>query len=108
MGWQQNAETAAASQKDEGSGALRASLASDPVAKLERNARIALGLYLFLGVLAWFTLDGTVLVYGRPVELRLVPLVVLGGMAFKTILAVKAEKIRRASRPDRGEEDSKS
>jgi hypothetical protein len=33
---------------------------------------------------------------GRPVELRLVPLVVLGGLVVKTLLALKAEKIRRA------------
>jgi hypothetical protein len=88
MSWQENAETASASQKDQASGSESA--------ELERKARIALGLYGFLAVLAWLTLDGTVLVDGRPVELRLVPLVVLGGLVVKTLLALKAEKIRRA------------
>jgi hypothetical protein len=93
MSWQENAETAAASPKDEA-----------PVsesAELERKARIALGLYVVLAVLAWFTLDGTVLVDGRRVELRLVPLFVLGGLVVKTLLALKAEKVRRASNRDR-------
>ena len=39
--------------------------------------------------------EGTVLVYGRPVELRLVPLIVIGGLALRTVLARQAEKIRR-------------
>jgi hypothetical protein len=115
MGWPENAESAAASRKDEGSGAssvglsagLRARFSAESSATLERKARIAFGLYLVLAVVAWFTLDGTVRVYGRPVELRLVPLVVLGGLAVRTLLAVKAEKIRRASLQDRGEESLK-
>jgi hypothetical protein len=32
---------------------------------------------------------------GRPVELRLVPLVVIGGLALRTVLARQAEKIRQ-------------
>jgi hypothetical protein len=103
MSWPENAESASASPQDGEPGSARLGLSAGPVAELERKARIALGLYLVLAVLAWFTLDGTVLVYGRPVELRLVPLVVLGGMAFKTMLALKAEKIRRASSRDREE-----
>jgi hypothetical protein len=117
MRWPENAESAAASQtKDEGSGSasvklgadsdvkLAAELSAEPNAELERKARIAFGLYLILTVVAWFTMDGTVLVYGRPVELRLVPLIVLVGLAAKTLLALKAEKIRRASSQDRGNE----
>jgi hypothetical protein len=103
MRWQENAESAAASKKDDGAGSIRAELGAEQSAKLERKAGIALGLYLVLAVVAWFTLDGTVLVYGRPVEIRLVPLVVLGGLAARTLLAVKAEKIRRASSQDREE-----
>jgi hypothetical protein len=61
----------------------------------DRKYRIALALYAVLGVLAWFTLgEGTVFVGGRPVELRLLPLVVLGGFALRTVLAHHAEKIR--------------
>ena len=111
MGWPENAESAAASSTDEESGStsagLRARFSAESSATLERKARIAFGLYVVLAVVAWFTLDGTVRVYGRPVELRLVPLVVLGGLAVRTLLAVKAEKIRRASLQDRGEESLK-
>jgi len=108
MRWQDNAELAAASDEDDGSGSassgtISTGLGAEPSAELERKARIALCLYLVLAVVAWFTLDGTVQVYGRPVELRLVPLIVLGGLAAKTLLAVKAESIRRASSRDRGE-----
>ena len=56
---------------------------------------MALALYAVLAVLSWFTLDGTVLVGGRPVELRLLPLIIIGGLALRTVLALQAEKIRR-------------
>jgi hypothetical protein len=49
-----------------------------------------------LAALAWFTMgEGTIIVLGRPVEMRLVPLVVIGAMALRTVLARQAEKIRR-------------
>jgi hypothetical protein len=56
---------------------------------------VALGLYAALAVLSWFTLDARIPVGGRLVELRLVPLVIIGGLALRTMLAMKAEKIRR-------------
>ena len=63
---------------------------------LDRKYWIALGLYALLAALAWFTLgESKVLVMGKPVDLRLLPLVVLGGFALKTVLARQAEKIRR-------------
>ena len=63
---------------------------------LDRKYWVALALYAVLAVLAWFTVGkGAVLVYGRPVELRLLPLMVIGGMALRTVLARHAEKIRR-------------
>jgi hypothetical protein len=63
---------------------------------LDRKFWIALGLYAVLAVLAWFTLgDGKVLVGSKLVEFRLLPMVILGGMALKTVLARHAEKIRR-------------
>jgi hypothetical protein len=119
MGWPEIVETAAAGPMEEGSGSasaklgaglnagLKAELSAEPFAELERKARIAFGLYVLLAVVAWFTLDGTVRVFGRPIELRLVPLIVLAGLAARTLLAVKAEKIRRASLQDRGEESLK-
>jgi hypothetical protein len=64
---------------------------------LERRFRWALALYAVLAVLVWFTMDaGKVFVFGKPVELRLLPLVVIGGMAVRTVLAWQAEKIRRS------------
>ena len=35
---------------------------------------------------------------GRPVELRLIPLLIIGGFALRTVLAMQAEKIRREVR----------
>ena len=55
-------------------------------------------------MLVWFTMDaGKVLVFGKPVEMRLLPLIVIGGLALRTVLARSAEKIRR-----RGSEDGDS
>ena len=67
-----------------------------------RRFRLALGLYAVLGLLVWFTMGaGKVLVQGRPVELRLIPLVVIGGLALRTVVAHQAEKIRRQDgKPD--------
>jgi hypothetical protein len=63
---------------------------------LDRKYRVALVLYAVLAALAWFTLgEGKVLVDGRPVELRLLPLIILGGVALRTVIARHAEKIRR-------------
>jgi hypothetical protein len=63
---------------------------------LERRFPVALGLYAVLAVLVWFTMgEGKVLVMGRAVELRLVPLIVIGGLALRTVLARQAERIRR-------------
>ena len=63
---------------------------------LEKRFPIALLLYGALALLIWFTMDaGKVMVMGRPVELRLVPLVILGGLALRTDLARQAERIRR-------------
>jgi hypothetical protein len=63
---------------------------------LERRFPIALGLYVVLGLLVWFTMgEEKVLVYGRPVDLRLLPLIVIGGLGLRTVLARQAERIRR-------------
>jgi len=64
--------------------------------ELDRKFWVALALYAVLAALAWFTLgEGMVLVAGKPVELRLLPLVILAGVALRTVLARQAEKIRR-------------
>ena len=69
--------------------------------ELQRKSWIALGLYGVLATLVWFTMDaGKVLVWGKPVELRLLPLIIIGGLALRTVLALQADKIRH-----RGEKD---
>ena len=63
---------------------------------LDRKFWVALAMFAVLAVVVWLTMgDGTVLVFGKPVELKLVPLIVIGGMALRTVLARQAEKIRR-------------
>jgi hypothetical protein len=73
----------------------------DRGSRQEQNARrdrkfwIALGLYAILAVVIWFTLgEGVVFVLGRPVEVRLISLLVIGTFAFRTIMAREADKIR--------------
>ena len=64
---------------------------------LGKRYPVALALYALLAALVWFTMDASkVSVLGRPVELRLVPLIVIGGFALRTVLIHQAEKIRRA------------
>jgi hypothetical protein len=63
---------------------------------LDRKFWMALALYAVLAALAWFTVgEGTILVHGRPVELRWLPIIIIGGMALRTVLAHHADKIRR-------------
>ena len=63
---------------------------------LDRKFWLALAMFAVLAVLVWLTMgDGSMLVFGKPVELKLIPLIVIGGMALRTVLARKAEKIRR-------------
>jgi hypothetical protein len=63
---------------------------------LQRRFPLALAMYAVLAVLVWFTMDaGKVDVFGKPVELRLVPLIVIGGLALRTVLASQADKIRQ-------------
>jgi hypothetical protein len=65
--------------------------------EMDRKYWIALALFAGLAALVWFTMgEGKVLVFGKPVELRLLPLIVIGGLALRTVLARSAEKIRRS------------
>jgi hypothetical protein len=65
---------------------------------LDRKYWVALALYAVLAVLVWFTMDASkVLIHGRPVDLRLVPLIILSGLALRTVLARQADRIRRDS-----------
>jgi len=62
---------------------------------LERKYWIALLLYGVLAVLIWFTVgEGKVIVFGKPVELRLIPILILATFALRTVLVRQADKIR--------------
>jgi hypothetical protein len=63
---------------------------------LERKYAVAMVLYVVLGLLVWFTVgSGAVEVFGRPVEIRLVALLVIGSFALRTMVARSADKVRR-------------
>ena len=69
---------------------------------LEKKYRMALVLYAGLALLSWFTLDAKIAIGGRLVEMKFIPLVIIGGLALRTMVAMKADKIR-----NEGEEGSK-
>jgi len=72
-------------------------------ADLDKRFPVALGLYAVLAVLVWFTMDaGKIMVMGRPVDIRLVPIVIIAGLALRTVLARSAEKIRRSGNGESG------
>ena len=63
--------------------------------KLSRRFPVALLLYGLLGMLVWFTVgSGTVLVFRRPIELRIIPLVVIASFVLRTVLTHQADRIR--------------
>jgi hypothetical protein len=70
----------------------------DPVRSRDRKYWIALALFGFLAVVIWFTFgEGAVFVFGRQVQLRLIPLFVVATFVFRTVMAREADKIRRRS-----------
>jgi hypothetical protein len=78
---------------------LEASVAASVESQRERKFWIAMGMYGVLAVLVWFTLgEGTASVLGRRVEIRWIPLFVLGTFVFRTWIAREADRIRRRSR----------
>jgi len=63
--------------------------------EMDRKFWKAMMAYGILGAVIWFTLgEGTILALGRPVQIRLIPLLVVGTFAFRTWVAREAEKIR--------------
>ncbi len=67
-------------------------------AELDRKYWAAMAMFAGLAMLVWFTMDSaSALVFGRPVELKLIPLMIIGGLALRTVLARHAERIRRNS-----------
>jgi hypothetical protein len=76
----------------------KAETGSQAVSGLDRKYRLALGLYAVLAVVAWFTIgEGTVAVFGRQVEIRWIPVFILGTFAFRTVMTMQADRIRRGS-----------
>jgi hypothetical protein len=69
----------------------------------ERKFRIALLLYGILAVAVWFSFGGSmVFAFGWQIELRWIPLVVIGSFAFRTYIAREADKIRRSGEDEAG------
>jgi len=63
--------------------------------ELKRRYPVAMALYVVLGILVWFTMgEGTIIVFGRPVEMRWIPILILATFAFRTVMARQADKIR--------------
>ena len=102
--------------KDElvGDAGLENGKLEDPGANLDRKFWTAMALYAILAALAWVTIGpGKFLVQGYSadfqifghsfalrmedhwVELRLLPMIVLGGFALRTVLVWQADRIRR-------------
>jgi hypothetical protein len=88
MRWPQNVAALAAKRREERLGST-----GD---ELERKYPVALGLYVVLAVVVWFTIgEGHIALFGRMVEVRWVPIFVLATFAFRTVMAMQADRIRR-------------
>jgi len=69
--------------------------------RMERKFWIALGLYGILIAVAWSTLGvGSVTLFGGPVQVRLIVVVILGTFVFRACMARWAESIRRNNGED--------
>jgi len=94
---QMDVEYVATTRKETGQVSARAD--GGVKSEIDRKFWAAMAMFAGLAALVWFTMDaGSVPVFGRPVELRLLPTVVIGALALRTILARQAEKIRKGSR----------
>jgi hypothetical protein len=68
------------------------------LASLDKKYGVALALYAVLAVLVWFTIgEGTVAAFGRQIEIRWFPVFILATFAFRTWVAMQADRIRRGS-----------
>jgi hypothetical protein len=78
---------------------------------------VALGVLVVLGLLAWFTIDSTAVIHmhgytsryvgiaDRDVELRWIPIVILGVFAFRTVLAHMRARVEEQSAAERGKQE---
>jgi hypothetical protein len=91
MRWPQNFAALAARRREERLGS------KGP--ELERKYWIALALYAGLAVLAWFTIgEGRIAVLGRMIDVRWIPIFVLATFAFRTVMAMQADRVRRSGK----------
>lgn len=68
---------------------------------LERKFWPAMALFAILGVVVWFTVgDGTFAFRDRQIEIRWIPLFIIGTFVFRTVMAREADKIRRRSQDE--------
>ena len=66
--------------------------------KADRKFWTAIGMFAVLAVVIWFTVgDGSTIVFGKQVEIRWIPLFVIGTFVFRAYVAREADKIRRNS-----------
>jgi hypothetical protein len=78
-------------------------LSSKPDSKQGQKFWTAMGAFGILAAVIWFTLgEGTVFAFGRPVEIKLIPLFVIGMFVLRTLVAREADKIRRRSEDEAG------
>jgi hypothetical protein len=91
MRWPQNVEGQEAERREERLDANGQ--------ELERKYRIALALYGVLAVVAWFTIgEGRIPVFGKTIDIRWIPIFILATFAFRTVMAMKADRIRRGGK----------
>jgi hypothetical protein len=63
---------------------------------VDRKFWTAMGLFAVLAVVIWFTVgDGSTIVFGKQIEIRWIPLFVIGTFVFRAYIAREADKIRR-------------
>jgi len=58
-------------------------------------------LFAILAVVIWFSFgESRIFAFGRQIELRWIPLFVIGTFAFRTYIAREADKIRNSSKDE--------
>jgi bacteriorhodopsin len=69
---------------------------ADRVQRRDRKFWIAMALFGVLAVVIWVTMgEGSVPLFGRQIEIRWIPLFVIGTFVFRAYIAREADKIRR-------------
>jgi hypothetical protein len=78
---------------------------------------VALGVLVVLGLLAWFTIDSTAVIHmhgyssryvgiaDRDIELRWIPILILGVFAFRIVLANMRARVEERTTGERGKQE---